>query len=234
MERSIYKFIFRYSTREQVFILLFTVLSLPFYYVSLDVPKLIVNNVLSEPAGETELSVSEIAAGLDLTEPAVRSFSLMGYDLLDMERITLLGVYCGLFLFLVLVNGGFKYYINVYKGLMGERMLRRLRYQLFSRVMRFPLPHFRRVSSGELIPMVTQEVEPLGGFIGDAQRDIRFTATSVRTYDCEYEKLDQLRQFVEDGALTLRVAGTVPPERAPEAHAKLEAGGTRGRMVITF
>jgi NADPH:quinone reductase len=72
------------------------------------------------------------------------------------------------------------------------------------------------------------------GFIGEAQRNIRFTATSVRTYDCEYEKLDQLRQFVEDGALTLRVAGTVPPERAPEAHAKLEAGGTRGRMVITF
>ena len=72
------------------------------------------------------------------------------------------------------------------------------------------------------------------GFIGEAQRNIRFTATSVRTYDCEYEKLDQLRQFVEDGALTLRVAGTVPPERTPEAHAKLEAGGTRGRMVITF
>jgi ABC-type multidrug transport system fused ATPase/permease subunit len=47
-------------------------------------------------------------------------------------------------------------------------MLRRLRYQLFSRVLRFPLPHFRRVGAGEIIPMITQEVEPLGGFIGDS------------------------------------------------------------------
>ena len=47
-------------------------------------------------------------------------------------------------------------------------MLRRLRYELYTRVLRFPLPHFRRVSQGELISMVTQEVEPLGGFIGDA------------------------------------------------------------------
>ena len=72
------------------------------------------------------------------------------------------------------------------------------------------------------------------GFIGEPQRDIRFTATFVRTYDGEYEKLDRLRQLVEAGALTLRVAGTVPPERAGEAHARLEAGGTRGRMVIVF
>ena len=72
------------------------------------------------------------------------------------------------------------------------------------------------------------------GFIGEPQRDIRFTATFVRTYDGEYEKLDRLRQLVEAGALTLRVAGTVPPERASEAHARLEAGGTRGRMVIIF
>ena len=49
MESTIYKFIFRYSRKEQVFILLFTLLSLPFYYASLDIPKLIVNNVLADP-----------------------------------------------------------------------------------------------------------------------------------------------------------------------------------------
>ena len=47
-------------------------------------------------------------------------------------------------------------------------MLRRLRFILYSRVLRFPLPHFRKVSSGELIPMITSEVEPFGGFIGNA------------------------------------------------------------------
>lgn len=168
MERSIYKFVFRYSKREQVFILLFTVLSLPFYYVSLDVPKLIVNNVLSDQVTEADASVAGLDLGLVAAEQDTRAFTVLGYDLVDMERLTLLAIYCAMFLGLVLINGGFKYFINVYKGLLGERMLRRLRYQLFSRIMRFPLPHFRRVSSGELIPMVTQEVEPLGGFIGDA------------------------------------------------------------------
>ena len=38
---------------------------------------------------------------------------------------------CGAFLVTVLINGGFKYCINTYKGQLGERMLRRFRYQLY-------------------------------------------------------------------------------------------------------
>jgi NADPH:quinone reductase-like Zn-dependent oxidoreductase len=72
------------------------------------------------------------------------------------------------------------------------------------------------------------------GFKGEPQRGIKFTATTVRTYDGEFEKLDRLRQLVESGAITLRVADTYPPERAADAHRRLEAGGTRGRLVIEF
>jgi len=72
------------------------------------------------------------------------------------------------------------------------------------------------------------------GFVGEPQRNIRFTQTWVRKYDCEYEKLNRLRQQAEAGILTLRVADTYPPERASEAHRRLEAGGTRGRLVIVF
>ncbi|MDP6874936.1 MAG: NADP-dependent oxidoreductase, partial [Alphaproteobacteria bacterium] len=72
------------------------------------------------------------------------------------------------------------------------------------------------------------------GYEGEPQRGITFTTTWVRTYDCEFEKLDRLRQLVESGAVTLRVADTYPPERAGEAHRRLEAGGTRGRLVIEF
>ena len=72
------------------------------------------------------------------------------------------------------------------------------------------------------------------GFVGESQRGIRFTQTWVRKYDGEYEKLDRLRQQAEAGILTLRVADTCPPERAAEAHRRLEAGGTRGRLVIVF
>ena len=72
------------------------------------------------------------------------------------------------------------------------------------------------------------------GFQGAPQRDIRFTTTWVRSYAQEFEKLDRLRRQVEARELTLRVAEVYPPERAAEAHHRLEAGGTRGRLVIRF
>jgi NADPH:quinone reductase len=72
------------------------------------------------------------------------------------------------------------------------------------------------------------------GFQGIPQRGIRFSTTWVREYHREFEKLDHLRQLAEAEALTLRVAETYPPERAADAHRRLEAGGTRGRLVIQF
>jgi Zinc-binding dehydrogenase len=56
----------------------------------------------------------------------------------------------------------------------------------------------------------------------------------VRSYAQEFEKLDRLRQQVDAGKITLRVAEVYPPERAADAHRLLEAGGTRGRLVIQF
>ena len=72
------------------------------------------------------------------------------------------------------------------------------------------------------------------GFKGSSQRDIKFSSTWVTAYNCNYEKLDKIRQQVEDGLVTLRVADTVDPENAAEAHKRLEGGGTRGRMVIKW
>ena len=51
---------------------------------------------------------------------------------------------------------------------------------------------------------------------------------------CAFDKLDKLRQQVEEGIISLRVADTVTPENAFEAHKRLDAGGTRGRMVINW
>ena len=72
------------------------------------------------------------------------------------------------------------------------------------------------------------------GYEGNGERGINFTKTFVREYDGEFEKLDRLRKMVESGAITLRVADTYKPEDAPQAHERLEAGGTRGRLVIEF
>ena len=156
MDKNIYKFIFKHTKGQQVYILLVTICSMPFYYASLDIPKLIVNSALQMDDPTVE--------GDEFPRP----LTILGIRLVDLDQMTLLASLCFIFLFLVLVNGGFKMYINIYKGRMGERMLRRLRYLLYSRILRFPLSHFRKVSQGELIPMITAEVEPLGGFIGDA------------------------------------------------------------------
>ena len=72
------------------------------------------------------------------------------------------------------------------------------------------------------------------GFKGDPQRDIEFSTTWVTAYDCKKDILETLKGQAEEGILTLRVADTVSIENAAEAHEKLEAGGTRGRMVIEF
>ncbi|HTZ76324.1 MAG TPA: ABC transporter transmembrane domain-containing protein [Stellaceae bacterium] len=147
MEGTLYGFILAHSLWQQIFVLLLTLVSFPFLYYSLDLPKTIVN-VFTKGAGMHEFSLG------------VASFPL--------EQVPYLMALCGLYLLLVLINGGFKYWINRYKGQLGERMLRRLRYELYSRLLRFPLHHFKKVSPGEIIPMITSEVEPLGGFIGDA------------------------------------------------------------------
>jgi len=72
------------------------------------------------------------------------------------------------------------------------------------------------------------------GFQGEPQRDIRFSRTFVMKYDGRFDKLDRLRQQVEDRTLTLRLAATYPKEHASEAHKRFEDGGTRGRLVIEF
>ncbi|WP_243375236.1 ABC transporter ATP-binding protein [Microvirga solisilvae] len=79
----------------------------------------------------------------------------------------LIGLSC-LFLFFVVVNNGFKYWVNIAKGVLGERMLRRMRFDLFAMVLRFTPEALRTIKSSETATIIKDEVEPIGGFIGDA------------------------------------------------------------------
>jgi NADPH:quinone reductase-like Zn-dependent oxidoreductase len=77
-------------------------------------------------------------------------------------------------------------------------------------------------------------ISTVRGFTGAEERGITFHPVSVRTYAREHAKLDRLRQQVEDGQLSLRVARIFPAEEAAAAHRILEAGGTRGRLILEF
>jgi NADPH:quinone reductase-like Zn-dependent oxidoreductase len=77
-------------------------------------------------------------------------------------------------------------------------------------------------------------VVTLRGFDGPGERDIVFEPIVVFRYARERASLDRLRQQVEEGLVTLRVAKTLPAEQAAEAHRLLAAGGVRGRLILTF
>lgn len=70
------------------------------------------------------------------------------------------------------------------------------------------------------------------GFKAEAPRGITVHQVWVREYAENQAELDRLRQLVEDGAVTLRVARMFPAEDAAKTHRLLEAGGIRGRLVI--
>lgn len=154
MDRSMYRFVLKHSGRQQLFILIFVAISWPIGFMLLDVPKQIINRALGGDGPPFSTSV----LGL--------------YDFVfGGSQTTFLVILCSFFLFLVVVNNGLKFHINTSKGRTAERLLRRLRYSLFSRVLRFPLSHFKRTSQGEVISMITAESEPIGAFFVGAVVD---------------------------------------------------------------
>src|SRR3954462_4545631 len=76
---------------------------------------------------------------------------------------------------------------------------------------------------------------PVRGWDGSpSERDIRTQPVMVMNALTRTDWLTALRDLASSGAITLRVAGEYPPERAAEAHRAMEAGGLRGRGVIVF
>jgi NADPH:quinone reductase-like Zn-dependent oxidoreductase len=71
-------------------------------------------------------------------------------------------------------------------------------------------------------------------FQGESERGIEIQQVWVADYATNQEALRGLVRRAGAGQLTLRVAETFAPERAADAHRKLEAGGVRGRLLITF
>ena len=92
------------------------------------------------------------------------------------------------------------------------------------------------VQDAAVLPAVKDggAVTTVRGYRGDGQRDLRVFPVLVREYAQEGAALDRLRVQVEAGELTLRVAQTFPAADGAEAHRRLEAGGVRGRLVLTF
>ncbi|MCG6952633.1 MAG: ATP-binding cassette domain-containing protein [Betaproteobacteria bacterium] len=168
MERTLFKFITRYSKREQLLIVPFVVASMVVYFLSLDLPKTIINQAIQGHSFPNPDSVASFLR-FSFTLPALLGGGrVTPFDGFELSRLPYLFALCVTFLTLIVINGLLKLRINTMKGWLGERMLRRLRFQLFDHILRFPLPRFRRVKAAEMASMIKDEIEPLGGFIGDS------------------------------------------------------------------
>jgi NADPH:quinone reductase-like Zn-dependent oxidoreductase len=77
-------------------------------------------------------------------------------------------------------------------------------------------------------------VTTVRGYRGDGRPGVEVHPVLVRRVAEDHARLDGLRELVEKGALTLRVARTFPAEEAAEAHRVLARGGVRGRLVLTW
>lgn len=154
MEPTLGRFIWRYSARAQLSLIGLALAAFPFLWLFYEMPKEIV-----ELIGGTQAAGPFTLLGLPLPQ------TLFG------EPVTRAGVLladCAVLLVLVIINQRFKYWINTRKGITAERMLRRLRFQVLSLVLRFPLHAFRQRTAGETTASLGGDLEALCTHVGDA------------------------------------------------------------------
>ncbi len=144
MERTLLSFIWQHSRRDQIVLVLMTLILFPMLYLTLELPKRIINDAIGAPSDFV---------------------TLLG---IDVAQTTLLIGLCFAFLGSVIVHGLLKMRVNTMKGVLAERLLRRFRFALIGRTLRFPRIYQQQTSEGELIAALTAEAEPLGGIMGDA------------------------------------------------------------------
>lgn len=138
---GIYRFVLSYARREQIILVIGGLAAMPVLYATLELPKVIINNAIESG-----------------------HFPVI-WRTVELSQTAFLFVLCAGYLVAILINGALKYWLNIRKGRVGERLLRRLRLTVFR--------HWRRRAdaqsrNGEIVPLIAQELEPIGGFAAQA------------------------------------------------------------------
>jgi ABC-type bacteriocin/lantibiotic exporter with double-glycine peptidase domain len=78
---------------------------------------------------------------------------------------------CGIYLAVLLIQGGLKYALNVYRGSLVERVALQLRTRIFDVLVDEPLKRHESIAKAEqggVVSMTSSEVEEVAGFVGDS------------------------------------------------------------------
>ncbi len=139
LDPRLFSSVLRRSRKQQALMITLSLVAMPILYLTLELPKQIVNNAL------------------DSDRFPVR------YRDYEFDQVAFLLVLCGLYLFAIILSGLNKYTLNVFKGYVAERFLRHFRLLVLRQWRSDP----DSKSQSEIVPILAQEVEPVGGFAAD-------------------------------------------------------------------
>jgi hypothetical protein len=141
LEPRLWRFVLARTWRRQLVLLSLSIAMLPLSWLSLEIPKRIVNDALLGPPGERALFGAQI------------------------DREGFLLALTAAFLLVVCASNLLKHRLNTGLARSGERLLAELRRICFSRAVRAPLSRMSRERPADLTQRLMAELEPLGGFM---------------------------------------------------------------------
>ncbi len=147
MEKSLVGFVWKHGKLDTIKTLIVTFMTFPVIYISLEIPKIIVNDALG--------------AGKEPVQFPTEFFWT------SMDQVTYLVALCMIFITMIVLNNWLKFVLNNQIGLTSERQMRRLRFKLYESVLRFRIKRFQHMKQGEIVQSVMGEIDALSGFFGE-------------------------------------------------------------------
>lgn len=142
LPQNLMGFILKYSGRSQLLLAFLAFSILPITYAQLELPKRIINGAIGTENND--------ASAWIFTQGLTQVDSLL--------------VLCGLFLTTLMASAVLKYVLNIKIGSAAEGLLRRIRLIIVRNSSGRP----KNMDQKSIVPIVTQEVEPICSFSGDA------------------------------------------------------------------
>ena len=89
-------------------------------------------------------------------------------EAINLRKVDLLLIYCGIYLAAVLVAGGLKFLINYLQTIIGQNALADIRKHLYHHILTLPLSFFRNTQPGMVVSTLVTELATAGNFVGMA------------------------------------------------------------------
>lgn len=89
-------------------------------------------------------------------------------EAINLRKVDLLVIYCGIYLFSVVCASGLKFLTSVLQTTISERTISRMRKALYAHILTLPLSFFRKTQAGMVVNSLSTELTLPGNFVGMA------------------------------------------------------------------